>query len=428
MPPLTTLVRSDPDDSPCAIAELLWHTRQVPYPHAQSRLRLWYNPLVSQPRFLFHIVNSLRFGGAEQFVVNMLRYHDRTRYFPVCICLRAPMGTHLEAAVQQIGVPLYFLEISAKSLSWLHNTKLNALFKKYKPTVVHTHLGGINHAFLMAIRHRTPVRVHTVHSLAEQEIGSGHNRRVRLLAFKYRLGSFTPVAIAEKVVSSFAALYNYHNQVLIPNGIPTDVFTPDTVVRQRMRQKLQVEPQTFVFIHVGRIDANKNQGMLISAFSRLCASESVPMELWLVGDGDLLEAAQQQARTLGIENRVRFLGVRSDIPDLLRAADVFVFPSRWEGNPLSVMEAMATGLPVIATAVGGVPELVEDGVSGILIPNEDRDALVAAMQRMVEQPDLRVQMGQAARCRAVERFDIRQTVRAYEALYEEILQRKRRIW
>jgi colanic acid/amylovoran biosynthesis glycosyltransferase len=92
------------------------------------------------------------------------------------------------------------------------------------------------------------------------------------------------------------------------------------------------------------------------------------------------------------------------------------------------MEAMATGLPVIATAVGGVPELVEDGVSGILIPNEDRDALVAAMQRMVEQPDLRVQMGQAARCRAVERFDIRQTVRAYEALYEEILQRKRRIW
>jgi glycosyltransferase involved in cell wall biosynthesis len=189
-----------------------------------------------------------------------------------------------------------------------------------------------------------------------------------------------------------------------------------------------VEPQTLVFVHVGRFAAVKNHEMLVAAFAQLVGQQPLPTELWLVGDGELREAVQHQVRALGIESRVRFLGVRSDIPDLLRAADVFVFPSRWEGNPLSVMEAMAAGLPVVATAVGGVPELVEDGASGILVPNEDLHGLVAAMQRMAQNPDLREQMGRAARCRAVERFDIQQTVRAYEALYEEILQRQRRRW
>jgi glycosyltransferase involved in cell wall biosynthesis len=389
---------------------------------------LWYNPLVSQPRVLFHIVNSLRPAGAEQFVVNMLRYHDRSRYFPVCICSRAPLGSHLEAAVEQMGVPLYFLEVTEKRLHWVQDPKLDALFKKYRPTIVHTHLGGIVYAFVLTMKYRTPVRVHTLHSVAAHEMGMGPSRRVRLLAFRFRVGSFVPVAIAEEVARTFETLYNYPNPILIPNGVSIDAFSPDREVRQRVRRELEVEPQTLVFVHVGRFAVVKNHEMLVAAFAQLVGQQPLPTELWLVGDGELREAVQHQVRALGIESRVRFLGVRSDIPDLLRAADVFVFPSRWEGNPLSVMEAMATGLPVIATAVGGVPELVEDGVSGILIPNEDRDALVAAMQRMVEQPDLRVQMGQAARCRAVERFDIRQTVRAYEALYEEILQRKRRIW
>jgi glycosyltransferase involved in cell wall biosynthesis len=303
--------------------------------------------------------------------------------------------------------------------------KLNALFKKYRPTIVHTHLGGIVYAFVLTMKYRTPVRVHTLHSVAAHEMGMGPSRRVRLLAFRFRVGSFVPVAIAEEVARTFETLYNYPNPILIPNGVSIDAFSPDREVRQRVRRELEVEPQTLVFVHVGRFAAVKNHEMLVAAFAQLVGQQPLPTELWLVGDGELREAVQHQVRALGIESRVRFLGVRSDIPDLLRAADVFVFPSRWEGNPLSVMEAMAAGLPVVATAVGGVPELVEDGASGILVPNEDLHGLVAAMQRMAQNPDLREQMGHAARCRAVERFDIRQTVRAYEALYEELLQRRR---
>lgn len=372
------------------------------------------------------MINSLRPAGAEQFVVNMLRYHDRSRYFPVCVCSRAPLGSHLEATVQQMGVPLYFLEVTEKRLHWVQDPKLDALFKKYRPTVVHTHLGGIVYAFVLAMKYRTPVRIHTLHSLAEPEMGAGPSRRVRLLAFKYRIGSFVPVAIAEEVARTFESLYNYPKPVVIPNGIPTEMFTPDVETRRRVRRSIGASPQAIVLIHVGRFAAVKNHEMLVRAFAQLQPSESAPLELWLVGDGELRETIQQQVHALGLESRVRFLGVRNDVPDLLRAADVFVFPSRWEGNPLSVLEAMAAGLPVVATAVGGVPELVEDGVSGILVPNEDLEGLTTAMLRMVQQPDLRAQMGRAARCRAVERFDIQQTVRAYEALYEEILQRQHR--
>ena len=358
-------------------------------------------------------------------MVNMLRYHDRSRYFPVCICSRAPLGSHLEAAVEQMGVPLYFLEVTEKRLHWVQDPKLDALFKKYRPTIVHTHLGGIVYAFVLTMKYRTPVRVHTLHSVAAHEMGMGPSRRVRLLAFRFRVGSFVPVAIAEEVARTFETLYNYPNPILIPNGVSIDAFSPDREVRQRVRRELEVEPQTLVFVHVGRFAAVKNHEMLVAAFAQLVGQQPLPTELWLVGDGELREAVQHQVRALGIESRVRFLGVRSDIPDLLRAADVFVFPSRWEGNPLSVMEAMAAGLPVVATAVGGVPELVEDGVSGILVPNEDHNALVGALQQLVQRADLRAQMAHAARRRAEARFDIRHTVRAYESLYESLLQRAR---
>jgi hypothetical protein len=148
------------------------------------------------------------------------------------------LGSHLEAAVEQMGVPLYFLEVTEKRLHWVQDPKLDALFKKYRPTIVHTHLGGIVYAFVLTMKYRTPVRVHTLHTVAQQEMGIGPGRRVRLLAFSYRVGSFVPVAIAEEVARTFKALYNYPDPILIPNGIPIDVF-PDREVRQRVRRELR---------------------------------------------------------------------------------------------------------------------------------------------------------------------------------------------
>src|SRR5262249_52098544 len=119
--------------------------------------------------------------------------------------------------------------------------------------------------------------------------------------------------------------------------------------------------------------------------------------------------------------RVTFLGRRSDVPEMLAAADVFVLGSRWEGNPLSVMEAMAAGLPVVVTAVGGVPELVEHGVDGFLIPPGNSTALSEAMQHLHERPGIRSRMGDSAKFHASQKFDSSLMIKAYEDLYDKLL-------
>jgi glycosyltransferase involved in cell wall biosynthesis len=129
---------------------------------------------------------------------------------------------------------------------------------------------------------------------------------------------------------------------------------------------------------------------------------------------------ERQIGAAGLQGRVHLLGKRADVPEILNAADVFVLSSDYEGNPLSVMEAMAAGKPMISTAVGGVPELVEDGC-GLLVPPRDAQALSKAMSHMLENPSARKSMGEKSARRAVERFDLRAMTEAYEDLYRWLI-------
>jgi len=324
----------------------------------------------------------------------------------------------LEARVQQLGIPLYFLgkgdKMSLKVLS-----RLDALFRQYRPAVVHTHLLALNYAYPLMLRYRTPARVHTVHSLAQREMGVRVGAWVRMLAFRYRFGGVVPVAVADEVRASIQQLYGYPDPPLIPNGIPTDEYAPDPDRRVQWRQAHGIEPHATVLTHVGRFAPPKNHALLIEAFAQV--RSDAPLYLLLVGSGELENAVREQVAGLGLQGRVRFLGVRADVADILRASDVFVLSSRWEGNPMSVMEAMAAGLPVVSTAVGGVPELVREGETGLLVPSEDAGALAQALQALVDDPVRRQAMGATARQHAVAHFDIRHTVRMYEELYERLL-------
>lgn len=366
---------------------------------------------------IFHIIPSLTVGGAERVAMNLLLYHDRTKYNPIAICLESPIGTAYEQRLQSAQIPLYFLGKGSKASIRVYR-QLNRLFHQFRPHVVHTHIIGLNYAYPLMIKYRTPVRVHTVHSSAPKEMGKRVGKWVRTLAFRYRLGGVVPVAIAEEVRKTIEQTYGYKNAPLIPNGIPVDEYVPNPERRSEWRAQHGLEPNALVITHVGRFVALKNHALLVKAFRHLKAP--VPLYLVLVGGGELEEAVRQQVQTLGLTERVKMLGIRADVPDILNASDIFVLCSRVEGNPMSVQEAMASGLPIVGTRVGGIPELVEDGVSGLLVPSDDEPALAHALQTLIDQPDQRQQMGKAALQRARTHFDIRNTVRAYENLYEQI--------
>jgi glycosyltransferase involved in cell wall biosynthesis len=375
------------------------------------------------PQVVFQILPSLVVGGAERLVVHLMEHLSRERFAPVCICLESPLGTHYEARVRASGAPLYFLGKGAGASGSVLR-QLNALFRQYRPAVAHTHIIGLNYAYPLMLRYRTPARVHTVHNLAQREMGVRVGAWVRQLAFRYRLGGVVPVAVADEVRATIQQLYGYPDPPLIPNGIPTDEYAPNPDTRAQWRQAHGIEPRATVVTHIGRFAFQKNHALLVEAFAQV--RSDAPLYLLLVGGGELENAVREQVAGLGLQERVRFLGVRADVADILRASDVFVLSSRWEGNPLSVMEAMAAGLPVVSTAVGGVPELVREGVTGLLVPSEDAGALAQALQALVDDPARRQAMGSAARQHAVAHFDIRHTARGYEQLYETLLRRHKR--
>lgn len=359
-------------------------------------------------------------GGAERLVVHLVEHLPRERFAPVCVCLESALGTHYEAQVRAAGVPLYFLGKGASASGGVLR-QMSALFRQYRPAVVHTHIIGLNYAYPLMLRYRTPAGVHTVHSLAPREKGVRVGAWVRTLAFRYRVGGVVPVAVADEVRTSIQQVYGYPDPPLIPNGIPTDAYAPDAGIRTQWRAAHGIEPDAIVLTHIGRFAPPKNHALLIEAFARVRSDG--PLYLLLVGGGDLESAVREQVAGLGLGARVRFLGVRSDVADILRASDVFVLSSRVEGNPMSVMEAMAAGLPVVSTAVGGVPELVRDGETGLLVPSEDVGALAGALQALVDDGVRRRALGAAARQHAVAHFDIRHTVQGYARLYERLLRR-----
>jgi glycosyltransferase involved in cell wall biosynthesis len=207
----------------------------------------------------------------------------------------------------------------------------------------------------------------------------------------------------------------------IVNGIDPDRFqSPES--RSELRQKLNLPTDRPVIISVGRLTRPKGYPYLLGALV-LMASEARPLTL-IVGDGPDRHDLESQITRLKLEHDVQLLGNRRDVPDLLAAADLFVLASLWEGLPLALLEAMASGLPSVVTAVGENSKLIRDGTSGLLVPPADGPALADAIRRLLYQPLQRKRMGQAAREEVKRRFSIERCIKAHENLYEELLANK----
>ena len=223
-----------------------------------------------------------------------------------------------------------------------------------------------------------------------------------------------PVAVGSEVARSFRKLYGFEPAAVIPNGIEVgSYFQPQ--VRQAWRAAHGFQQDDLLVVSLARLDEQKNPLGLVEAFARAWGGDS-RWHLLMAGGGSLRQAVLERAVERGVSGRVHLLGVRRDVPELLSACDLFALASNWEGHPLAVMEAMAAGLPLVATAVGGVPEVVEDGITGLLVPAGDGVSLATALKEGVRR---RSELGQAGRRRAA-RFAVDEMVASYARLLERV--------
>lgn len=371
---------------------------------------------------VLQVIPAFTVGGGEWMATYLAACLDSERFDSHLLSLHAPRQSPMEQYLVQRGVPIHSLyKRSGFQLSAY--LKLVRLLRQLHPEIVHTHQTVGRYVYPICRFMRPPLIVHTVHNVASKEISAAWARRIQ--AWGYRWG-VQPVAIAEEVSRSFYEAYGRPVSALIPNGIPVEHYTPDLHARLAWRQQENIDNSTCVIVCVAGLRHQKNHSLLLRAYARLAAVRRDVL-LLLVGAPDPhnpehAERLRQLAQSLGIWEQVRFMGGRADVPAILNASDIFVLASTYEGNPLSVMEAMAAGLPPVCTAVGGVPELITHEQTGLLVPSEDEIVVTEALERLVNDPNMRQQLGQAARAYALQYFDVSAMARAYERFYLERLE------
>ena len=361
---------------------------------------------------VLEVLPTLKRAGAERMVVSLARRLDASRFETGVVSLFNSFPGGLEPELEAAGVPVWHLGKRA-GLDLRMIPRLRRVLIEFAPGVIHTHSYVLRYSLPASLATRRAAMVHTVHNLAAREADLT-GQLLHRLVFGRRVAA---VAVGEEVRRSYRGLYGAEPEAAIRNGIDTAAFRRPGA-RQRWRAGHGFKDTDFLVVCVGRLDPQKNPLALIEAFARAFRGDARG-QLLLAGDGSLKEAALRRAVELGMAAKVHFLGMQGEVADLLSASDVFALSSDWEGTPLAVMEAMAAGLPVVATAVGGVPELVSDGEAGLLTPAGDTSAFAGALARLAGDDGMRAAMARAALSRS-EKFSVDQMVAEYAALFERL--------
>jgi len=362
---------------------------------------------------VMHLLSSFEVGGAEHVALNLARSMDAGS-FRVSACSMSGPGP-MEERFRAAGIETAHIDAASGPMRRLRTgLRLAALLRRLGVTILHCHNA-------MPLVYGTP---------------AAHLAGVKAVLCTRHAISLTHKPgqpwLLEKLAKPLTAHYVAVSEFVLERGVRTGRIpaTKASVIHNGIDTERFAAPKggrrrawPLVIGCVGRLSEEKRHRDLVEAAAAL-VRDGNDLRLDLVGDGETRPPVEAQVRELGVEGRIRFLGMRSDVPELLRGFDIFVLPSRFEGLPLTILEAMASGLPVVATRVGGVPELVEDGVNGFLVEPQSPAELAAAIRRLVEDADLRRRMGQAGRKIAVERFDLRVAARAHEELYRRLLARK----
>jgi glycosyltransferase involved in cell wall biosynthesis len=353
-------------------------------------------------------------GGAERQILCLAQGMIR-RGHEVRITSLTPLGVVGKEA-QSMGIPAATLNMRRGVPDPLAVYRLSSLLRSWQPHVVHSHMV---HANLLARITRLfvnmPVLISTAHSINE----GGRWREIAYRLTDSLCDTTTQVskAGAEQYVSRRAVTTRKIR--VVPNGVDTLTFSPDAAIRMRVRRELEIGDD-FTWLAVGRFEEAKDYPNLLRAFAGLKRGILI-----VAGEGPLRKDLENTIYRFHVSDRVRFLGARNDVPDLMKAADAYVMSSAWEGMPLVLLEAAATALPIVATDVGGNHELVLNGRTGMLVSPHNSEALFQAMSHVMESPDFeRRRMGELSRLHISKNHDIEKVINVWNALYHELLELK----
>lgn len=362
-----------------------------------------------------HVLVALRLGGTEAGVVRLVNAHDRNRVSSAIVSCK-PSDSLRETVAEDVPV----FEFNRRDG---HDVRivleLARLFRRQRPDVVHTHSWGTLCEGLAA------ARLAGVSHIVHGEHGTMELRplNVRLQRWAWRRVDRV-LSVSSRLADKMALEVGFDRASIgvVRNGIDVERFAPDR--RVAARRALGLSAEDVVVGTVGRLVPVKDQASFLAALASLRA-EGLPFRVLVAGDGPLRADLEAMAAANGLGDVVRFLGARQDPERVLAALDVFVLSSESEGLSNTIIEAMATGLPVVATRVGGADELVDDGRTGHLVPPKDPAALAAGLRGLVTDPALRKQWGVAGRERAEREFSLGRMVDGYESVYGEVVGQSR---
>lgn len=383
------------------------------------------SPADTAPPLVVHLLYRFAVGGLENGLVNLINHMPADRYRHAIVAL-TEYTDFCERLWRREAVQIFALHKKQGNDPGSHY-RWWRLLRQLRPALVHTrNIPGLEYV-ATATCAGVPGRVHGEHGRDMYDL-DGSNWKYNLLRKSLRpfIHHYTTVSVDLQrwLIETVRAPEQRVHQIY--NGVDTQRFHPRGTQRPLLGPEGFLPEDGLVVGAVGRMQTVKDQLTLVRAFLQLL--ENVPVarkrvRLVMVGDGPLRAASFQLLQNAGAAHLAWLPGEREDIPDLLRSLDIFILPSIAEGISNTILEAMASGLPVIATRVGGNPELVHEGITGMLTPASDPAALAAALQMYLDHPALVVAHGQAGRKKVESTFSIDKMVKEYLAVYDAVCHR-----
>lgn len=366
---------------------------------------------------LLYVITDLNIGGAENQVVQLATRFQRRGWQVQIVSMLPPQA--FMAELNKAGIEVVHLGMRPGVPDPRAILRLSRLIRQWRPDIVHSHMV---HANLLSRVTRLIAPMPVLICTARNTNEGGYWRAVayRLTDSLCELTTHLSRAGAERAIRIGAI--PARKVRVIPNGIDTNRFRPDAAARARLRAELNLG-ERFVWLAVGRFEPQKDYLTLLRAFA--LAQGRAESILLIAGQGPLQAECRRLAEELGMKDSVRFLGVRNDIADLMNAADAFVMSSLWEGMPTAMLEAAACGLPIVATNVGGIPEILPPDAQRYLTSPQDSQALSTLMIELMSlssQP--REHLGQCNRQYVEAYYSLEEIANRWENIYKEFLSRR----